>query len=337
MGRLLTFPYNRYGSRALRHSYRTKLLVIRQICVARICWGFNPNGGNFEQFLPANATLIPRVSRLANSQCRLGLLILSVALVCFTSLAEAQGFDATNLRKPTYLATIWLVHAGDDLAYSRPDFDDSRWSPFNAQTDDLHILFPRQNPEVVWYRLHLGVAPNQTGLAFLVQGISSAFEVYSNGVKLIQAGRIKPFAAYDTSAQLLTPIPDSQIATGSLVIALRVHLDAAQWSVPYPGYSSTNLTLGMESTLREHAWFSIITGHALEWLDYLLNICLLLGGVMLYSTQRNRPEYLWLSLWTVAWLSTAPLALHSLFHTYPLVWHALDASFLCFLGLYSVT
>jgi hypothetical protein len=259
-----------------------------------------------------------------------------VVFSCCVSLAQSQGFDATNLRQPTDLAAGWLVYAGDDLAYARPDFDDSRWTQFNPQTDDLHNLFP-QHPKVVWYRLHVKVAPNQTGLALLAQGISSAFEVYSNGGKLIQAGRIQPFVAYDTSAHLLAPIPDKQIATGSLIIALRVRLDAADWSVPGPGFSSTNLTLGMESTLREHAWFSIITGHALEWLDYALNICLLLGGVMLYSTQRNRPEYLWLSLWAVAWLSMAPLALYSLFHTYPKVWHALDTSILCFLGLYSVT
>jgi hypothetical protein len=39
-------------------------------------------------------------------------------------LAEAQispiGFDATNLREPADLGTVWLVHGGDDEAFARP-------------------------------------------------------------------------------------------------------------------------------------------------------------------------------------------------------------------------
>ena len=252
-------------------------------------------------------------------------------------LAQSRVFDATDLRGPTDLAEGWLVYAGDDPAFARPDFDDSSWTPFNTTADSLHKLFPGYRPEVVWYRLHVKVAPTHGGMALLETGISRAFEVYSNGAKLIQAGRIQPYSAYDTRARLLAPIPESQVATGSIVVALRVHIDPREWSFLRPGYSSANLTLGMESALREHVWFSIITGHALDWLDDLLNICLLLGGVLLYSTQRNRPEYLWLSLWTLAWLSTAPLDLYSRFRTFPLIWHALDASILCFLGLYSVT
>lgn len=284
------------------------------------------------------ATLIPPVSCLANSQhwtcCHA--FILFVALAWSASLANAQGFDATNLRQPTDLATGWLVRAGDDPAYARPDYDDSPWTPFNAQTDDLLNVFPSR-PEVVWYRLHVKVAPTQAGMALLESGISRTFEVYSNGVKLIQAGRIQPYVAYDTDARLFAPIPDNQTATGSIILALRVHIDAAEWSYPRPGYWSSNLTLGMGSTLHEHAWFSTITEHALDWLDYLLNICLLLGGVMLYSTQRNRPEYMWLSLWAAAWLSLAPLSLYSEFHAFPFVWHALDYFILSFLGLFSVT
>ncbi len=64
------------------------------------------------------------------------------------SLALAQNFDATDLRQPTDLVDGWLVHAGDNPAYASPGFDDSSWTPFNAQKQDLSDIFPRARPEV---------------------------------------------------------------------------------------------------------------------------------------------------------------------------------------------
>ena len=60
-------------------------------------------------------------------------------------------FDATHLTQPADLGSTWLVHAGDDPAYARPDFDDSTWMPFDPHTS-LIPLFPNAHPEVVWYR-----------------------------------------------------------------------------------------------------------------------------------------------------------------------------------------
>jgi hypothetical protein len=106
-----------------------------------------------------------------------------------------KPFDATNLRQPTDLAATWLVHAGDDPAYARSDFDDSQWLPFNS-TKSLKDLFPHSHPEIVWCRLRVKVAPDQTGLALREWFVSSAFEIYTNGALLIQSGKVKPFVRY---------------------------------------------------------------------------------------------------------------------------------------------
>jgi len=156
---------------------------------------------------------------------------------------NAQSFDATNLRQPTDLATTWLVHQGDDPAYAQPDFDDSQWAKFDSSTS-IHAVIHSSDPTVVWYRLHVKVLPTELGMALEEWNISSAFEVYVNGQRLIQTGQVAPFAAYTFGARLLQRIPDAQIETGSLVIAMRVHISRTEWGDSYAGFYSSNLSLG---------------------------------------------------------------------------------------------
>jgi hypothetical protein len=89
--------------------------------------------------------------------------------------AAAPFFDATNLRDTADLTSAdWLVHAGDDPAYARPDFDDSHWTPFNPH-NSLKTIFPNNHPEIVWYRLRIKVPPGETGLSLEAYQVSSAF------------------------------------------------------------------------------------------------------------------------------------------------------------------
>ena len=104
-----------------------------------------------------------------------------------TASMSVPVFDATDLTKPTELASTWLVHAGDDPAFAQPGFDDSGWARFDPSTS-IHALLPGANPRIVWYRLHVKAAPAQAGLALQESNLSAAFTVYSNGVPLISAG-----------------------------------------------------------------------------------------------------------------------------------------------------
>jgi hypothetical protein len=142
--------------------------------------------------------------------------------------AHAQTFDATNLREPADLGGKWLVHAGDDPACARPDFDDSLWTLFDPHTS-ITTLFPHIRPEVVWYRLRVKVDPAQTGLALKEFEIARAFEIYVNGERLIAAGQVSAFSPYTVNARVLRRIPNRLLATGSLVIALRVHISSVEW------------------------------------------------------------------------------------------------------------
>jgi hypothetical protein len=245
-----------------------------------------------------------------------GAICLGVALCA--PRASAQVYDATQLGQPRIdLGAGWLVHAGDDPAYARSDFDDSHWLPFNAATDSLHTLFPHSRPEIVWYRLHLKVPPRGPNLALREYQLSSAFVVYTDGVPLLQVGSIAPFTPYDNSARLMAKIPGDQVATGFIVIALRVRLSPVDWVDAYPGLRDWKLALGEDEGLAENTWLQTIGESLLWWLGDLTLIGLMLGALLLYSAQRRRTEYLWLFLWGLASLLPLPLNLFSMLHTFP--------------------
>jgi hypothetical protein len=208
---------------------------------------------------------------------------------------RAQTFDATNLREPTDLAATWLVHAGDDPAYARPDFDDSQWLKFDT-TKDLRDLFPHSHPEIVWYRLRVKVAPAQAGLALKEVNISSAFEVYSGGVLLMKLGQVKPFDAYTALTPLVNRIPESQIATGLVVLALRVRITPKEWGRPGPGFVAENLTLGREHELTQDVWLTMINRYAADRVLELLFVSMGLVALAFFFAQRKRREYLWFAL-----------------------------------------
>jgi phosphoserine phosphatase RsbU/P len=168
------------------------------------------------------------------------------------------------------------------------------------------------------------VAPNQTGLALAEVMISSAFEIYVNGQRIMQTGRVAPFVPYTYNARLVASIPDRETATGSLVIALRVHISRWDWDDPDPGLFAANLTLGQEHSLWERIWLIVIGLNALTWLYQLFGIGLGIVALALFAAQRRQWEYLWIFLQFAASACRAPLTLIELFHTVPANWDLLE-------------
>ncbi|MGA2049170.1 MAG: hypothetical protein ABSG96_15840, partial [Terracidiphilus sp.] len=207
--------------------------------------------------------------------------------------APAQTFDASNLRQPVDLGANWLVHAGDDPSYARTDFDDSQWIKFDPHSD-IKSLFPQDRPEVIWYRLKVKVRPDQIGLGLKEQSISKAYEVYVNGERLMASGSIRPFVPYTLNAWVLKPIPDRLLASGALVIALRVHISPVEWTSQGPGYVAQNLTFGQRDTLYRDDWLAIIGQNTVDWLEHFFGISLGFVALVLYRSQRRQTEYLWI-------------------------------------------
>lgn len=253
-------------------------------------------------------------------------LIILSALVALVParLAGAQTFDATTLRQPTDMGMKWLVHAGDDPAYADKNFDDSQWTVVDPSTS-LKTYFPGGRPGVVWYRLHIKVAPNQTGLALGEWNLASAFEIYANGEEILATGHVSPFEPSTFNARLLHRIPDDAIATGEVVIAVRIYISSTEWVSAFPGLYPYNLTIGQEKALSDQVWLSVIGENGLRWLYDFGGLGLGIIALALFTAQPQQREYLWIFLLFVSIALTVPLRFYELFHNVPAWWAYVSA------------
>lgn len=234
--------------------------------------------------------------------------------------AATPVFDATHLYAPHALDGTWLVQAGDNPAYADPNFDDSQWTRFDPTTS-LAGLYGKQEPAVVWYRIHIKVDPEETGLGLSENNIAHAFEIYANGQRVMANGQVTPFRSYTFAARLRAHIPDRFTSSGMLVLAMRVHFTRAEWRDGQdPGFYATNLELGQFDTLYREDWLAAVSENMGTWLDDLLVLGLGLVALVLFSAQRSRKEYLWIVAVCALELCNAPLPLISPFINLPIHW-----------------
>jgi sigma-B regulation protein RsbU (phosphoserine phosphatase) len=265
--------------------------------------------------------VVPRLPRSSRSN-RIAFALTCLFLITSAPVAWAQSFDATDLRQPTGLDTGWLIHPGDDPAYARPDFDDSRWMPFDAHTD-IKTIFRTGHPDVIWYRMHVKVSPEQAGLALRERRIAHAFEVYVNGERLISSGKIAPFVPYTLDAYLVGPIPRRMLASGSLVIAVRVRLSPAEWGAQGPGLTAGNLAIGQQDWFYHYDWLAVIGQDSLDRFYDLTTVCLGLVALVLFAAQRPNKEYLWIAAVGLLHLVALPEQVVAAFTNVPLHWEIL--------------
>jgi hypothetical protein len=154
-------------------------------------------------------------------------------------------------------------------------------------------------------------------MALTERNISTALEIYANGAQLLKTGEVSPFKPYSNGARILMPLPAAQLASGSLVLALRVHLSNAEWGEPKPGLTSTSLSLGQEHELWEHTWLRAIGSNAMYWVNLLLVFGLGMVALALYIAQRRHREYLWIFLQFVAQAAALPWTLTMVFREIP--------------------
>lgn len=229
---------------------------------------------------------------------------------------EAAVLDASTLAQPLPLAGNWLIHPGDNPTYADPAFDDSSWTALNPNSI-LGDLLPGRHASVIWLRLHLRVDPALHSLALAERDFAPAFETYVNGARVIQVGRVAPFAAYTNDARLIVPISDAQLTSGTLVFAIRIHVTQSQWQLSPP--DPTTLLIGPEDQLRQTRVLSNLGDSVFDWLwaAVVLVVCVL--ALTLFIGQLDRKEYLWTFLLGIA--EILQLTAQSLlsFHNYPVV------------------
>jgi hypothetical protein len=110
------------------------------------------------------------------------------------------------------------------------------------------------------------------------------------------------------------------LASGSMLIAVRVHISPMEWNTTGPGYDVGNLDIGQWDSLNKDSWLTLIGDHAFLWVDRLLTIGLGVVALVLFAAQRRQTEYLWIAgvgLLTLAEFIEPTIAL---FYNIPLHW-----------------
>ncbi len=260
----------------------------------------------------------------------LTLILAAVSLASGSTRLLAQAspatFDARRLDVPRDLNDDWLLQSGDNSAYAEPGFDDSRWTTINLQTP-LPTVLHGARPKIVWYRLRIQVDPTQTGIALREESLARAFEVYVNGERLMTSGHFGPFRPYTYNSQILARIPDRMVATGHLVVALRVGISGQDWNNGFPGLSAGNLTLGPYATLADKDWLEVIGENFASILDNVTTVALGLVALALFLSQRRQREYLWIFYLGMVSLAELPVRVIYLFYNIPIGWRFLNAAF----------
>jgi len=230
--------------------------------------------------------------------------------------SAVESFDASGLREPVRIGAAGVAQEGDDPAYARPDFDDSKWLKVDAKTR-LREYFPRSQSPVIWRRIRVKVYPGQTDLALQAYDISRAFEVYVNGQKLIASGQVEPYVAYTRDARLIARIPEEQLRTGIFVIAIRIRAPITAWTSAAPGFRASTLMLGNESALKDKNSLSMIGENAVPFLTNLLSLGVGLVALALFLSQRQRREYLWIFVLGMLNAAILPLLAISIIRNLP--------------------
>ncbi len=213
----------------------------------------------------------------------------------FVTAATAQTFDASRIGEPVKLKGNWRFHAGDNPAWAQPDFDDSGWRSLDTDTD-----WDRQGlPKVrgyVWLRAKVKL-PSDSGKLELLVTDFGPLEVYVDGRRAGSFGRFPPNASIVQPNPQIFPLR----AHGSEVsLAVRYWLSPVLFSF---GKLGGDIVVGTNGEIdrRRQAWVN--SAVAQESPDYVIAALigvLFPGLLVLFWLQRERTEYLFLSLALVA-------------------------------------
>jgi len=204
------------------------------------------------------------------------------------------------------LAGPWEFHLGDNAKWVRPDFDDGGWErlagdrPWALQGHPAYTGF-------AWYRLRLRLAPMPgapRNFALLMPHIDDVFEVYWNGVKIGQSGKMPPFALWYEPSIRPEMIPLGDDLDG--VLAVRVWkaplvsddsgMSGGFEAAPIVGYPEALASYEAE---RNYEW---LRSQQFAFAEYLLYA--LIGAASLVGWLRDRSQ--WMLFWMTGF-SLAPL------------------------------
>ena len=122
----------------------------------------------------------------------------------------------------------WKFFAGDDPAYSNPEYDDGAWETINP-TLDIYDLPQIPKSGIVWFRLHLSIDSSLNNQLVLIIQQSGASEIYLDGQLIHRFGALssdpEKVKAYDPLWKPVSfPIKKNTIHVLAVRFALQPHI-----------------------------------------------------------------------------------------------------------------
>ncbi|CCH54745.1 histidine kinase [Fibrisoma limi BUZ 3] len=226
---------------------------------------------------------------------RLYLVLLLIGLVSLPENGQAQQIARIDSLPATGLLirTGWRWHSGDNPAWAKPDFDDSRWDsskPFQSITS---VPAFEKSP-LGWFRLTFALdsAVAQQTLSLHLNQVGAS-EIYLDGTLFRRLGTVG--ASYDQQ-QAYTPktwerylLPS--LSAGKHVLAVRLSQHRPPWYVPKRFYLTGPIflarlvpTSGLIEEIASHLYVSTIANYIVVGVFLLLSVI----HFLYYAYRRQR-------------------------------------------------
>jgi hypothetical protein len=253
--------------------------------------------------------------------------------------AVKAATDAIHVRlgeSSVELPGPWRFHTGDDVAWARPEFNDSGWDTMDLSPPDGSAdaslgtsgYIPGWTARgysghsgYAWYRLKVNVEGANRSLALkMPDNADDAYQVYVNGQQIGEFGTFTEHhvTAYGTLPQAYR-LPSAQ-RNGTITIAIRMWMDSATpFNSPDAGGLHGPPVLGYASiigALVRLDWDDSAHRVGSGFLEALILILALLIGLALFWLDRQEKAYLWLALVCLATLLGNAVELSGTFTTW---------------------
>ena len=142
--------------------------------------------------------------------------------------SKAKASSVIDLQADRQLVTPvgknWRFHAGDDLRWAEPGFDDSAWTVLQPREDWTEQGYSTKD-NLLWLRFKLKAPPKQASLVLLMPKMDVAYQIFADGEMVGQAGRLPPESPLSpVSAARVFTVPVKN-AEEPVVVALRLWHD----------------------------------------------------------------------------------------------------------------
>ena len=241
--------------------------------------------------------------------CLLGLISVSVV-----SLAQTVDLGKDHVPM-TELAGPWRFHAGDNPAWSKPDFDDHDWSLLRTDQGWSEQGY-KSYGGMGWYRLLLNVPPAYKDLAFFLPNVDESCEIYANGKLIGGVGSLPPNATMVQDLRTSFLIPRSALVSGrELEIAVRIWHSPSIAAFPGGGIyppprigEASAIAEWRQLQVRDTFWQAGNTS-----LDLFGDALAALACLGLFLLRPREREYFWFGLNQAIWAGYQVAQLHFLF------------------------